>query len=440
MALQFLNRTLQYIADPKRKSVNAASLSESEYIKLLAPCMVATDKALLNEVHIEMLRYTALDHAKLAQDAEAAGNWRKALAEYQTILKSFDPSMSRLIYSNWPLHDPIEAGEEAARSVKYLNGITDPGVNNGPCSFLGVDHTIGSDWQGVVGHEAWALFAIHGGDECGGPALLDGAFSYKPMSGDVRNWPRRWRDPVDFPHRASDIPLVDPLSSGAPVYSFLDDNGEQYRLGNGPDMYISLKIPAGRHILSFPIHFSLNFPGVKDTDNFHYGIVLDQQVGNVEKCMAAGIISDVDEPGYARIAVTGPANYTLAIFRADSWNANLPAIFLDPDLRSQNPPSLAEAFSTTEMALPSDEPVTSALKKFNVLKNQYQAGSLNPHSQNWSQLQTQAHAAATDKTLDTTCRIVAAYIEWRSAERCPLHNGAIETAFREYVALKYGTS
>jgi hypothetical protein len=73
-------------------------------------------------------------------------------------------------------------------------------------------------------------------------------------------------------------------------------------------------------------------------------------------------------------------------------------------------------------------------------RSESQAGTLNPHSQNWSQLQTQAHAAATDKTLDTTCRIVAAYIEWRSAERCPLHNGAIETAFREYVALKYGTS
>jgi len=73
-------------------------------------------------------------------------------------------------------------------------------------------------------------------------------------------------------------------------------------------------------------------------------------------------------------------------------------------------------------------------------RSESQAGSLNPHSQNWSHLQTQAHAAATDKTLDTTCRIVAAYIEWRSAERCPLHNGAIETAFREYVALKYGTS
>jgi phosphatidylserine/phosphatidylglycerophosphate/cardiolipin synthase-like enzyme len=140
------------------------------------------------------------------------------------------------------------------------------------------------------------------------------------------------------------------------------------------------------------------------------------------------------------MAVTGPANYTLAIFRADSWNANLPAIFLDPDLRSQTPPSLADAFSAAEMALPSDEPVTSALKKFNVLKNQYQAGTLNPHSQNWSQLQTEAHASASDKTLDTSCRIVAAYIEWRSAERCPLHNGAIETAFREYVALKYGVS
>ena len=399
-----------------------------------------------------------------ALQAERDGNWQQALQANRQLQKS-DPRL--LPEGDLPtgLHYTADAlRQQAARSLPLMQSLLglSPHPTTSRCAFLGVDHDLGSDWQGRIGKEAWVLFAVHSNDLCGGPCLLNHSFSYRARSGQPTDPVRRWRNPagtynsqpVEWPQvdptvsQRVVLPLADPSVPGTSVLSFLDDHGEQYPEGCGPDLYLDVTVPAGSHLLSLPLHFSVS-PSYPDTS---YRIYLLGQVGSAKPvCLASTLVSLADCPGYLRARVQGPARYTLLIRRLGSQNANLPALFLDPDPLAQPAPALATAFTLTELqagslasssapsvpAVPASSSAPSALAAFSTLMAQYSSVAADSHGADWSALVSRAQHLAADSGLPSLQRSIAAWIGWQAQERDPLHAGLAPKHLAEYLTLGY---
>jgi len=405
----------------------------ADYVQALAPSVSS------NNVEVSRLVRDQLIDSSMR--AEVDGDWNEAIEADKLCEKNITVKQ-RSATDKASLPEAMQDALQARRSIPLLTAVAN--LTKSPdCSFLGIDHTLKSSWEGSVGHEAWVLFAMHGTDECGGPALMNGSFSYKTSIGDPSNQVRRWRDPVGYPHRPGEVPLVDPVSGSEPVYSFLDDNGETYRNNVGPDLYVDLTIPAGRHILSLPLHFSFPAGIFPNTDNPHYGILTFRPLtpGEAPQCIMANIVSLNDEPGMARIALTGPAKYTLVIRREDSYNANLPALFLDTDMQYTAPPPLTDAFSLQQIeqaeAHSPGEQSADSLTGLARLIARYEIGSRNPAQANWQELAKAASAVASGSSLSAGQRSIAAYISWRADERSPLDTAGVSDALQQYVTLRF---
>lgn len=340
--------------------------------------------------------------------------------------------------------------QEAARSIPLMTVLAaSPPQASATCTFLGVDHTPGSGWYGTLGTEGWVLFAPHGDDLCGGPRVLDHSFSYHAYLGDPTNGVRRWRDPVGpvrFP--GSDLLLSDPAAPGEGVVSYLDDNGEEYPVGAGPDLYAELTIPAGHHLLSLPLHFDLKAPEA------HYGLYLLAGNATAEtsspSCLAAGIVSTHDEPGIARFALFGPAHYTLLMRRLSSENANLPALLLDPDQAQIDPAPLSSAFTLEELAAAglsaTDDhskydqhklagPVDTHPSVLQTAMRQYEQGHLAPDG--WADLASRATQLAGFSGLDAGQQTMAAWLAWQAQDRAPLQCGHAVALFRRFLDKRF---
>lgn len=327
-------------------------------------------------------RVIAQDAIGKAVAAETRSRWQEAIAGYQSALSSVSslPGMA----ASQLLHPYASC---ATNSMLLLRKIGNPAAKAGSgCRFLGVDETLGNDWRSSIGREAWVLLAAHGTDLAGGPRLLDGTFRYGVGIGDPQNTVRRWRDPAGYQSRTGDLSLTDPSSTARDgVKSFIDDNGETYPAGCGPDLFVDLSIPKGDHILSLPLHFS--DPG-NHAAAYSFSLFASAKGGvgvladPSSRCLDTLKVSVSDKPSYVRAAIRGPLRCTLVIRRLTSLNANLPGIFLDPDPRSA----------------PSSVPTVD-----------------NP----------------------TEPDVLAAYNAWQAAERSPLQCGQAHEAFRRYLSARF---
>lgn len=390
-----------------------------------------------------------------ALTAERATRWQDALSAYRAVVSRTAPAASEPAPATDRTLLLSRLTQGAQRAIPLMESLAKPGPtasSTGRCTFLGVDRTVGSEWGQALGSEAWALCALHeGADLCGGSALLNGSFSYQVQGGEPQNPPRRWRDPPGMRRRpTADLPLSDPALPGEQALAFLDDNGEEYPMGSGPNLSIGLTIPPGVHILSFPLHFC-------DPQNTRaaYGLYLldgrpqtaaaGTEAKPALRCLSSLTVSVADAPGYVRAAVQGPGRYTLVIRGLHSLNANLPALFLDPDRRTVRPRPLSEELllrdvqaaglslsssaSSDTLSAKNDSNSPAALQN---LVRQYVDGPTD-----WTALATGADKLAQDTTIQPSLRAVAALIAWHAQERLPLGAGAVAPAFTRFLQLRY---
>ena len=381
--------------------------------------------------------------------AEASQDWTGAASAYREAAQAAsgaDPAAARETLRR--------IAAEAERSIPLMTSRAKLGAgpaDGGPAYFLGVDHTVGANWHGTLGREGWVLFGSHGDDLAGGPRLLDGTFAYTDRVGEPGHGAFRWRDPPAYPgsHPKLDLALADPVAPGDRVVSFLDDGGESWTANCGPDIYVDVTIPAGRHLLTFPLHFS-----GKGTNGHRYNLYLLAQtskslpasaapqngVAAPVSCLSSLYVSVADTPGCVRAAVQGPAHYTLVVRRLDSLNANLPALFLDPDPRTADPPRLAAELFDSELQ---EAAVTltgraGRLNNPNVgdLQRLMDRYALPTHD--WKSLGDQADLLAADTTRSQAERTIAALIAWHAQEQLPLQTGHTISVFARYLSLRFG--
>lgn len=102
-----------------------------------------------------------------------------------------------------------------------------------------------------------------------------------------------------------------------------DDYGEQFPLGEGPDLLLKLAVPKDRHVLS--LYF------VNDHNYYEpqrcYTISITDAAGELQ---AVTSVEDFGGGVYKRFAVSGPGELNLRIWRNLSLNTLLSGVFLDP--------------------------------------------------------------------------------------------------------------
>ncbi|MFA7155437.1 MAG: hypothetical protein WC112_06885, partial [Proteiniphilum sp.] len=101
-----------------------------------------------------------------------------------------------------------------------------------------------------------------------------------------------------------------------------DDYGEQYPLGNGPDLLMSCEIPAGRHVLT--LYFANDYNYYESQRAYTVSVTdADRRL----LCLAP--VRDFGGGLYKRFAVQGPARLEFRIWRNMSINVILSGVFLD---------------------------------------------------------------------------------------------------------------
>lgn len=119
----------------------------------------------------------------------------------------------------------------------------------------------------------------------------------------------------------------------------IDDNGESYPLTKeGPDIYFSVKIPAGLWVLSCYNHNKDGHAGVNRMRDYRYSFrphdpakpIRDVSDFDSEPELAHSRQRDFWGGVYKRFLVRGPQQLTLRMAKNDSLNVILAATFLDP--------------------------------------------------------------------------------------------------------------
>ncbi|MDY0176794.1 MAG: hypothetical protein RBT25_07870 [Lentisphaeria bacterium] len=115
-----------------------------------------------------------------------------------------------------------------------------------------------------------------------------------------------------------------------------DDYGEQYPLGNGPDLLMSCEIPAGRHVLA--LYFANDYNYYESQRAYTISVTdADRRL----LCLAP--VRDFGGGLYKRFAVQGPARLEFRIWRNMSINVILTGVFLDEWRLPVLPPCLTIA-------------------------------------------------------------------------------------------------
>jgi hypothetical protein len=205
-------------------------------------------------------------------------------------------------------------------------------------------------------------------------------------------------------------------------------------------LYLDLTIPAGSHILSFPLHFS--DPYNKNARYRFYLLSRNSTLSRIPNgndtldCVCTGLLSVADGAGYARLAVRGPARYTLVIRRLNSLNANLPALFLDPDPRMLPPDKLAWDFSADELeqaGVSGDAKGAVGQLVSELTAAESAASQANGNASDLSGIESDARKAEADPGLTALQQSIAAWVGWRASERSLLHRGDANNAFADYL-------
>ena len=182
------------------------------------------------------------------------------------------------------------------------------------------------NWNGAYGSFLHVLPAVKG------YAPLFGGHGwpshFKLYTGDPKDQPRSWRSPVDY--SSDDRALHNPLAGG-PTGGVLDDHGEAYPIGKGPDLFIELLLPRGEFLLS------LYFFEVDWIQYRAYDIHVSDRKG---KLLAKTQADNFFEGKYKRFLSYSkhPLFLKIRILRKNSPNATVAGVFVDRVTRIKWPP------------------------------------------------------------------------------------------------------
>jgi tetratricopeptide (TPR) repeat protein len=260
------------------------------------------------------LRDTAL--YEQARTLELAGDWRRAKKQYRKLARKSSSAWIRCC-ADISLARLEELGEHGHPKV------------DGHFAQLPDDRETHGDWYFGYGSESYALCAHnYVQDITGGPGpKLKLSFSTTDPKEPSRLW---------VSEKATDDPaaLWDPRRR-VRFPANRDDRGEQYPVGDGPDLLMAAGLPAGRHILSMYL--------VNDHHYYEANRRYTLEIRQDGRLLRLADVRDFGCGVYKRFLLSGPGQLTVRFRRDASMNVLLQGVFLDrlPDLDSF--PAMAHA-------------------------------------------------------------------------------------------------
>lgn len=208
-----------------------------------------------------------------------------------------------------------------------LESLKEPLPNPGE-AFLGEDWMTQGDWVGRYGRQAAVLCAmLPPYDHYMG--INDHLYSVVKQIGpkhakgeSLRSW--MWKSKDDGDRRV----LYNPLA-GVRRPAGWDDHAEAYKwTDEGPNIQLSITIPAGIHCLSF---YFVNYDGNRGSNRFRDFVV------SVRENVGTGIGPEITrtrvnaywEGVYKHFALRGPSTYLIEIKKNNSFNTMLSGVFFD---------------------------------------------------------------------------------------------------------------
>jgi hypothetical protein len=180
------------------------------------------------------------------------------------------------------------------------------------------DTTTRGDWIGTYGRTAYDLCAMRSPKSI--KLSRNPAWRWGIAGGNPKDSARSWRSaaPADDDRTI----LWEPDRSRRTPAS-IDDHGEAYELGAGPDLHLRCAVPRGKHQLS--LYFF-------ETDWIQYrAFDISVYTDDAQHTLLAQTsVSDFVKGKYKRFSVQGPARLHIHLARAQSTNVVISGIFLDP--------------------------------------------------------------------------------------------------------------
>ncbi|MFA6912402.1 MAG: hypothetical protein WCQ61_04705, partial [Proteiniphilum sp.] len=256
----------------------------------------------------------------LAEALEALFDWDNAINEYKTLTSSS------------PFYWHRQEAKYALKRIAELRQLSLAADRGKVIALLRDDRSTRGCWPLGYGMDFYLLAAQNfitdrkGG---AGPALSCRFRTTDPKE-KSRLWVTRLRDedPVALwnPHEKSH------------TSANRDDYGEQYPLGNGPDLLMFCEIPTGRYVLA--LYFANDYNYYESQRAYTISVTdADRSL----LCLAP--VRNFGGGLYKRFAVQGPAQLKFRIWRNMSINVILSGVFLDECRLPAPPPSLADAFA-----------------------------------------------------------------------------------------------
>ncbi len=206
----------------------------------------------------------------------------------------------------------------AQYALKRVAELARMAVPEQPCvRVLPDDRATRGDWPGKYGEERRILCAQNFVLDRIGGRLPPIAYDFSTT--DPNEPSRLW---VSQKHDEDPAALWDPWHK-CHKSANRDDYGEQFPLGEGPDLLLRIAVPEAEHVLS--LYF------VNDHNYYEpqraYTISVADAAGTVH---AVSHVEDFGGGAYKRFAVSGPTELHIRIWRNLSINTLLSGVFLDP--------------------------------------------------------------------------------------------------------------
>ncbi len=239
---------------------------------------------------------------RIAQCHEFRGEWRNAAALYGDLTHARDVGLA----------------DEARMALRRFESLGDVEPADEPSvRYLGEDRSTQGDWWTYHGSEAFILCAQQAPQDIAGGQVVE--WLVEPACGDPTEKVRRW---ITGPSDEHPSMLYNPLS-GVRRAANWDDRGEAHPPGTGPDLWVDVPVPAGRHRIS--LYF------VNDHSYYEPRRVYTISVlGEDGRYLAGAEVRDFVNGVYEQFAATGPQLIKMHIARNLSLNVLLAGVFLDP--------------------------------------------------------------------------------------------------------------
>ncbi|MDD3695869.1 MAG: hypothetical protein PHG44_07870 [Lentisphaeria bacterium] len=256
----------------------------------------------------------------LAEALEALFDWDNAAGEYKTLASSS------------PIHWHRREAAYALKRIAELRQRPPAANRDKVIALLRDDRSTRGRWPLGYGMDFHLLAAQNFiTDRKGGAGL---AMPCRFRTTDSKEKSRLW---VTRLRETDSVALWNPHEQSH-TSANRDDYGEQYPLGNGPDLLMACDVPAGRYVLALYFANDYNY---YESQRVYTVSVTD--AGGRLLCLAP--VRNFGGGLYKRFAVQGPTRLEFRIWRNMSINVILSGVFLDEWRLPAPPPSLADAFA-----------------------------------------------------------------------------------------------